>query len=264
MSIERTPTDIIKSAISERLLSRLKHISFNKFMEEMDLTSVYVCGNSCNVAKPNDYDVYLTPEESKDFLSRDFGKLEGDIKLSTRTKNSMTFVYLGKHVIQICNYSKPTLQQLIESFDFSYCQVGAKVKVNDENWLSIREVALTDNYIEYLASGYTEYIGSEYPMSSLIRVVKTNEKGLFNGRSYIRSVLKILTDIMDRGVSDYADFKDQLDAVDLGMAPEDLQGIGDVIKRLFVLLRTANDRNISDFDKTFKDYLNEERNEEDD
>ena len=118
MSIERTPTDIIKSAISERLLSRLKHISFNKFMEEMDLTSVYVCGNSCNVAKPNDYDVYLTPEESKDFLSRDFGKLEGDIKLSTRTKNSMTFVYLGKHVIQICNYSKPTLQQLIESFDF--------------------------------------------------------------------------------------------------------------------------------------------------
>ena len=78
---EPVPPDTIIFNLPSTQTYKKSTISFNKFMEEMDLTSVYVCGNSCNVAKPNDYDVYLTPEESKDFLSRDFGKLEGDIKL---------------------------------------------------------------------------------------------------------------------------------------------------------------------------------------
>ena len=255
MSDDKNPATIIKEAISERMLSRLKHVNFHKFMSEMDLTSVYVCGNSCNAAKPNDYDVYLSPEESKDFFARDLSKLGDDIKISTKTKNSITFVFEEKTIIQICNYSKPSLQQMIESFDFSYCQVGVRAKINEDEWLSIKEVCLTNNYIHYLATGCTEYIGSEYPISSLVRVVKINEKGMFNGRSYIRSILKILADIMARGVSDYKDFKDQLDAVDLGVAPEELEGIQDSIKQLFVYLRECRERRTTNVEDSFMKYL---------
>lgn len=188
MSANKTATEIIKQAIHDRMAARLRYIEFVEFMNELDLTSAYICGNACNAAKPNDYDVYLTPEEVAEFRHKKLEDLK-DIKVASKTKNSITFIFKESTVIQVCTYNKPSLQELINSFDFSYCRVGVAVSIDREtDWLKIDEVAITDEYIQYLASGTTEYVASEYPMSSLIRVVKTNEKGLFNGRSYIRSI----------------------------------------------------------------------------
>jgi hypothetical protein len=258
MTEQKTATEIIKQAIHDRMAARLRHIGFNEFMNTLDLTDAYVCGNACNAAKPNDYDVYLTAEELAEFRHKKLEDMK-DIKVAAKTKNSITFIFKESTVIQVCTYNKPSLQELINSFDFSYCRVGVTVTIDPEtDWLKIEEVAITDEYIQYLASGVTEYIGSEYPMSSMIRVVKINEKGMFNGRSYIRSILTILNDIMKRGVSYYDDFKDQLDAVDLGLAPEDLKGIGDVIKQLYVRLMLCGKQNPVDVNKMFDSFRDED------
>lgn len=255
MTEQKTATEIIKQAIHDRMAARLRYIEFSEFMNALDLTDAYVCGNSCNAAKPNDYDVYLTAEEVAEFRHKKLEDLK-DIKVAAKTKNSITFIFKESTVIQVCTYNKPSLQELINSFDFSYCRVGVTVTIDPEtDWLKIEEVAITDEYIQYLASGVTEYIGSEYPMSSMIRVVKINEKGMFNGRSYIRSILTILNDIIKRGVSDYQDFKDQLDAVDLGVAPEDLEGMQDVIKELYVRLTLCGKQSQVDVNEMFKELL---------
>lgn len=69
---------------------------------------------------------------------------------------------------------------------------------------------------------------------------------------------------MKRGVSDYDDFKDQLDAVDLGLAPEDLKGIGDVIKQLYVRLMLCGKQsqvNVNEMFDSFRDEDGEDRAE---
>jgi len=48
--------------------------------------------------------------------------------------------------------------------------------------------------------------------------------------------LTILHDIVDRGFADYNDFKNQLDAVNLGLVPEDLDGCKDILRKLFDVL----------------------------
>lgn len=257
MTEQKTATEIIKQAIHDRMAARLRHIGFSEFMSTLDLKDAYICGNSCNAAKPNDYDVYLTAEEVAEFRHKKLEDLK-DIEVAAKTKNSITFIFKESTVIQVCTYNKPSLQELINSFDFSYCRVGVTVTIDPEtDWLKIEEVAITDEYIQYLASGVTEYIASEYPMSSMIRVVKINEKGMFNGRSYIRSILTILNDIMKRGVENYQDFKDQLDAVDLGVAPEDLQEMQDVIKQLYVRLMLCGKQNPVDVEAMFSKFREE-------
>ena len=55
---------------------------------------------------------------------------------------------------------------------------------------------------------------------------------------YLMETLKVLRDIVSRGFTDYEDFKDQLDAVDLGLLPEDIKQLdNDVLMDLFELLR---------------------------
>ena len=90
------------------------------------------------------------------------------------------------------------------------------------------------------------FTSSDYPLSSLIRLQKYVERGKFAGKSWIWDAIKILTAIIRRGFEDYEDFKDQLDAVDLGLLPEDFQGAdnGGVLADFFELLRRDTDQRI--------------------
>jgi hypothetical protein len=67
-----------------------------------------------------------------------------------------------------------------------------------------------------------------------MRLTKYAKRDHFPGRAYIPSIINILMDIIRRGFTSYDDFKDQLDAVDLGLVEKDLRGCD--LRGLFDLL----------------------------
>ena len=216
--------NIIRQRIYQRVpIQQLINAGINEF---------YVGGNSLNKNPPNDIDIFPV---NKLFTELEASKL-GTIVSST--KNAIT-VKMGKNtvdhqtvdgvnkienegtIIQLCNYSHESLEKLVNSFDFSHIQIGAKVTPNNI------DVYYTEHYEDSKLSQSTEYVGSEYPISSLIRAFKYAKRGDFAGNSHIFSVLKLITDIVHRGFEDFPDFKDQLDAVDLGLVTEeDLKDAG--------------------------------------
>ena len=184
----------------------------------------YVAGSCLNAEPPNDIDVYLTEKVSLQSLLTDEIKKAYPVLASTR--NAITFNVKGK-VVQICAYTKNSLQELVDSFDYAHCQVGVKYDSAryDENCgetggyrtPEIDEVYCSEDWKTAKMIQCSYYTGSEYPLSSMIRIIKYANRGKFSGRSYIIDILKIMTEIVDRGYKDYNDFKDQLDAVDLAL-----------------------------------------------
>lgn len=109
--------------------------------------------------------------------------------------------------VQLCKYNYPTMKQLVESFDFAHVQIAYDV--------FSQEVTYTEQAKESFISRTTTFTGSEYPLSSLIRLNKYYERGRIQGRGLIGEVLLIFKAILERGFEDYEDFKDQLNAIDL-------------------------------------------------
>ena len=177
--------------------------------------SFYVAGNSLNEEVPNDFDLYPVWKNQFD----DVRSKIGEDNVVCVTKNAVTAKIDG-HTVQFCNYFKNSLDELLESFDFAHVQVGARfTKALDGSPIS--NVDFTPNWLVAKSTGQTFYTHSEYPISSLIRINKYIKRGNYIGKSYIRDVIRILTDILNRGIEDYEDFKDQLDAIDLGLFGDD-------------------------------------------
>ena len=109
--------------------------------------------------------------------------------------------------IQLCKYTYPTMARLVESFDFAHVQIAYDIFTQD--------VTYTEQAKEAFISRTTTFTGSEYPLSSLIRLNKYYERGYISGRGLIGEVLLIFKAILERGFEDYEDFKDQLNAIDL-------------------------------------------------
>ena len=177
--------------------------------------SFYVAGNSLNEEVPNDFDLYPVWKNQFD----DVRSKIGEDNVVCVTKNAVTAKIDG-HTVQFCNYFKNSLDELLDSFDFAHVQVGARfTKALDGSPIS--NVDFTPNWLVAKSTGQTFYTHSEYPISSLIRINKYIKRGNYIGKSYIRDVIRILTDILNRGIEDYEDFKDQLDAIDLGLFGDD-------------------------------------------
>jgi len=135
--------------------------------------------------------------------------------------------------LQFCNYKRATLAQLVASFDFAHIQARAHVKDG-----AILSVEWTPAFVAANACRTSEFTGSDYPLSSSIRLLKYNKRGELTRHHSIHSMLNIIREIVERGFKDYEDFKDQLDAVDLGLNPEELEGVvRSNVMRLFELLR---------------------------
>jgi hypothetical protein len=144
-----------------------------------------------------------------------------------KSKNAMTFNVEGM-LVQLCNYQKPSMKDLIDSFDFAHCQIGAMLCIESgdpESRLSYVTEYVSDNYMQACAAQSTWFTGSEYPLSSLVRAGKYYKADVMPRGAYIRDVLNILNAVMERGVDSYDDFKDQLDAVDLGLLPKDFEDL---------------------------------------
>lgn len=177
--------------------------------------SFYVAGNSLNEEAPNDFDIYPVWKNQFD----DVRSKIGEDNVVCVTKNAVTAKIDGR-TVQFCNYFKPSLEELLKSFDFAHVQVGARfTKALDGSPISNAD--FTPDWLVAKSTGQTFYTHSEYPISSLVRINKYIKRGNYNGKSYIRDVVRILTDILNRGIEDYEDFKDQLDAIDLGLFGED-------------------------------------------
>lgn len=190
---------------------------------------VIIAGGAFLKDNPIDFDLY--PDTGK----KDFKYCENPKgTLLTQSANAKTFK--NKAVMQFCRYNKDSLEALVNSFDFAHCQIGAYVDLENEH---ICDIYYTEGFIKSMITEQTFYTDSQYPLSSLIRIQKYIKRGKFAGKSWIWEVIKILTEVIDRGFHDYEDFKDQLDAVDLGLLPEDFQGAnkGGILMNFFELLR---------------------------
>ena len=150
----------------------------------------------------NDIDVFF-------YNSRDYGKTVDALKQIYKYFETTNCVTINTNYVkvQLCKYNYPTMAQLVESFDFAHVQVAYDV--------FSQEVTYTEQAKEAFISRTTTVTGSEYPLSSLIRLNKYYERGRITGRGLIGEVLLIFKAILERGFKDYEDFKDQLNAVDL-------------------------------------------------
>lgn len=204
----------VKNVIRSRISNRVPIKEIRKIIPHF-----YIGGNSLNRTKPNDIDIF--PTTNCEFV------FSLDTKILSSTKNATT-ISIDGITVQFCNYRHKSLKDLVDSFDFSHIQVGAEINGDD------CEIYFSDAYIKAKLTQSTEFVGSQYPLGSLIRAFKYQERGDFSGKSYIFSVLEILNNIIERGFSDYNDFKDQLDAVDLGLLPEDFKDMdASVLTRLY-------------------------------
>jgi len=216
----------IKEEIKNRMDARLKNVySAIAICLSYDYDGYFVAGNSCNAAVPHDFDIYPWGN-AFDFegIKYRIESVGGYVVIETR--NALTVNINGK-VIQFCNYKKPDLISLIESFDFAHIQIGVAVEIewrpgDFEDDLGgykcsvIKHVEYTDNWQRAHMLETTWYTGSEYPLSSLIRLNKYYQRGCYAKKfEYKKDILNILNDIISRGYKDYEDYKDQLAAVDL-------------------------------------------------
>ena len=204
-------------------------------LAEAGIKEFYVAGNSLNKQPPNDIDIFpvgnLFTQEQAEKLGNVVSSTKNaitvkvglDKKINHQTVDGQNEIEVsGKNiVVQLCNYQHGELESLVNSFDFSHIQIGAKV----DN-LGIT-VYYTKEYENAKMCQSTEYVGSEYPLSSMIRMFKYAKRGDFAGNSHIFSAFKIVTDVVDRGFDDFDDFKNQLDAIDLGLVPENQKELVD-------------------------------------
>jgi hypothetical protein len=235
----------IKGKIQQAVCARIRRRLAELPTDTMTLSEFYIGGNSLNRDEPNDIDLF--PVGESDFGDLWYQPTEGELSVQkagyvwgwervSRTRNAVTLDMDGTPV-QFCSYHHKSLEDLVESFDFAHIKVGAHVKRHGKSKkYDVQSVYISDDYVAARGMETTYYTGSDYPMSSLIRLVKYGARGLYPGRAYVGDVLHILGDILRQGVRDYDDFKDQMDAVDLGLVPEEMNVDSDLVAELYDML----------------------------
>ncbi len=180
---------------------------------------VRLCGGGL-MRKYNDLDFY--PATAEGFPKSEDEKWK-KLTISAQTQNAIS---IGG--VQLCRHYKPTLEELVESFDFTHCQVGVELEVDKENkcWDTV-EVFTTEAFFQAMATQTTEFTGSEYPLSSLVRLSKVASKLDLSQMEVARLTVATLAAVVDRGFNGDEDLKDQLDAIDLSILIGDLEGLED-------------------------------------
>jgi len=214
---------LVKSDIASRMAHRIPAALFKRLGIK---SPVRIAGSSCNSDIPNDIDVYPSVENQfgHSFREEIIKKNCSDIRILNASSNALTVRYDAyPYPVQFCSYMHKSLSGLIESFDFSHVQVGIEVSYSDGEY-SISDVQFTNAYVNYLLTRKSRYMGSDYPLSSLIRTLKYYKRGYLDKFDSKLAIISILTSILDRGFSDYDDFKDQLSAIDLFLLEDDDHG----------------------------------------
>jgi hypothetical protein len=227
---------IVSKTVTDRAERLCNKDRIPEFLDTFGFNDFYVAGG-CLTKDVRDIDIFPIQqvEQPLNYLNKHY--------FVSRTRNAVTFNIDGQ-VIQICNYIHDSLRNLVDSFDFSHIQVGCKVAKTRNNlqgfrtqWI-VQEVYFTEDFLIAKALEDSKYTSSGYPLSSLVRILKYYKRDHISRGSAVWSIINILVDIIKRGFKDYEDFKDQLDAVDLGMLPDEIDKIEtSKLAELFELLR---------------------------
>lgn len=184
----------------------------------------YIIAGSC-IATNQIRDIDVFPVGSREFVIPKENRI-------LETPNAITVSNGHNPAIQFCKYRWDSLQKLIESFDFAHIQAGVRIS----NGLVV-EIKWTDNFLYAHAAQTSGFTGSEYPLSSLIRLLKYRKRDEISEQSAMVAMLDILVAIVSRGFKNWDDFKKQLDAVDLNLIPEQQAELDiDNLKFLYDLL----------------------------
>jgi len=211
--------DTIKRAI----VQRANKLQYEKVYELIGGRPFILAGGALCGDKVHDFDIY--PSKANPYIRDEIErKLTDKTKpvgadIVAVTKNALTVLLEGGQTVQFCSYMKQSLTELVKSFDFAHIQVGILFQ-GDNRPPQIDSVFYTDDFVAANVTRCTHYTGSEYPTSSIIRALKYYKRGKMNRSAAVRSVVHALADMVNRGFADYNDFKDQLDAIDLGLLPE--------------------------------------------
>lgn len=180
---------------------------------------LYIAGG-CLTHEVNDIDVFPVDDTSFEGWNGFGGK-------TFESKNAKTFQW-GGQVVQLCKYQRDSLESLVESFDFAHIKAGAFISwERSPEGLPLNEVVnlyISQDFVTANCLRSTWYTGSNYPLSSLLRANKYKARGLMNQRQYVENAVAILANIVNRGFRDYDDFKDQLDAIDLSVKLDEMDG----------------------------------------
>lgn len=205
--------------IDKEVVRRAYRLDFEAVYELLDDRPFFLAGGSLCGDPVNDFDLYpspVVPFNSSTVLDVVLAN-PGKYKLLSKTRNAVTVKLLAKdQVVQFCSYQKPSLMELVKSFDFSHIQVGIEF-TGDKEPPHADAVYYTDEFVLANVKRRTMYTGSEYPLSSLVRLFKYAKRDKLTRIGVAQAVMKILKDVLDRGYENYDDFKSQIDAVDLGL-----------------------------------------------
>lgn len=206
----------IDKEIRQTVLHRAVRLDYARVRALLGAGFVLAGGSLCS-GEVHDYDVY--PEDGGKF---DLGRIASAIgeceHILARTRNALTVRLANGQVVQFCAYSQPSLRALVESFDYAHVQVGVRFRGDDAGRQpTVDDVFYTPQFVAANATGRTKYVGSEYPLASAVRALKYHSRKKMDRGTAARSVIKAFADVIRRGFKDYEDFKDQLDAIDLGL-----------------------------------------------
>lgn len=208
-------TGYIDEVVRDSLLRRAMHLDYERVYGILGGVGFALAGGALAGGTVHDYDIYPTDGRKFD-LANLSSRLKPSETVVSYTRNAMTVRLADGQVVQFCTYSKPTLGELIASFDYAHVQAGIRFRGKGQP-PQPADVEYTDAFIAANASGRTWYTSSEYPLSSAIRAMKYHAHKRMSRGTAARAMVKALADAIRRGFKDYADFKDQLDAIDLGL-----------------------------------------------
>lgn len=202
------PSSIIENILHERAGRLLAP----KVISDILGQPFILAGGAMRPSQPRDYDIFgferpiNLPEVEWQCWKR------ADITGVIRTHNAITMEYKGQ-TIQLCKHFKPTALALVKSFDFSHIQAGVIFNGEGEIVQGINTRAFEDVELYHTIP---RYMGSEYPLSSLARLVKFKKHGDFfpgGDDNFIAQIIAIFCDIIKRGFRDKDDFYDQCAAI---------------------------------------------------
>lgn len=208
-----------------RAINRISKIK--NFLIENNISSVILAGGGL-LSDFDDLDLFADSSDSEN--SEAFRLAISAIKFNTFNAASTT---INGIKVQLCKYKKDSLKSLVDSFDFAHCQIGVKLSISKNGNITANESYISDNFKEAMIQQTTWYVGSEYPIASLIRLFKIKDKIKISRVDLAGNTIKILNDIYTLKLLSYEDFKNQLDAVDLNLNIESISGYENDCLRLF-------------------------------
>lgn len=207
----------IRKDVENVVIRRARRFDTKGLEIVFDEGEFYLSGGALVNDNPVDFDLFGVKERF------DLEKIKVKLALTkfrilNESENAITVLGNGGQKIQFCRHWKNSMHNLVDSFDFSHCQAAVRFSFyQTQGAYCVSDALVMDSFISAAACRDTAFVGSEYPISSLMRAGKFYRRGMFaNYLSYKICVIEILIAIVQRGLFDVEDAKRQLCSISDG------------------------------------------------